>query len=38
MTARRVDHVGVVVEDLESATAFFAELGLALSGEGARPA
>jgi len=28
-----MDHVGVVVEDLEAATAFFAELGLELQGE-----
>ncbi len=30
-----MDHVGVVVEDLEAATAFFLELGLELEGEAA---
>jgi catechol 2,3-dioxygenase-like lactoylglutathione lyase family enzyme len=29
-----MDHVGVVVDDLEAAKAFFAELGLTLQGEG----
>lgn len=29
-----MDHVGVVVEDLEAATRFFVELGLELQGEG----
>lgn len=29
MTVRRMDHVGIVVEDLDAATAFFVELGLA---------
>jgi catechol 2,3-dioxygenase-like lactoylglutathione lyase family enzyme len=29
-----MDHVGVVVEDLDAATAFFLELGLELKGEG----
>jgi catechol 2,3-dioxygenase-like lactoylglutathione lyase family enzyme len=33
MTIRRLDHVGVVVDDLEAATAFFAELGMELEGE-----
>ncbi|HEV7163409.1 MAG TPA: VOC family protein [Solirubrobacteraceae bacterium] len=28
-----MDHVGIVVEDLEAATAFFVELGLELQGE-----
>jgi catechol 2,3-dioxygenase-like lactoylglutathione lyase family enzyme len=28
MTVRRMDHVGIVVDDLEAAIAFFAELGL----------
>jgi catechol 2,3-dioxygenase-like lactoylglutathione lyase family enzyme len=34
MTIERLDHVGIVVDDLAAATAFFAELGLALQGEG----
>jgi catechol 2,3-dioxygenase-like lactoylglutathione lyase family enzyme len=29
-----MDHVGIVVDDLEAATAFFVELGLVLQGEG----
>jgi catechol 2,3-dioxygenase-like lactoylglutathione lyase family enzyme len=29
-----MDHVGIVVDDLEAATAFFVELGLKLQGEG----
>ena len=33
MTVRRMDHVGVVVEDLAAAIAFFVELGLELEGE-----
>jgi catechol 2,3-dioxygenase-like lactoylglutathione lyase family enzyme len=33
MTIQRMDHVGIVVEDLASATAFFLELGLRLHGE-----
>jgi catechol 2,3-dioxygenase-like lactoylglutathione lyase family enzyme len=33
MTIRRMDHVGVVVEDLPAAVAFFLELGLELEGE-----
>jgi catechol 2,3-dioxygenase-like lactoylglutathione lyase family enzyme len=33
MTIIRMDHVGVVVEDLEAAVAFFVELGLELEGE-----
>jgi catechol 2,3-dioxygenase-like lactoylglutathione lyase family enzyme len=33
MTVRRMDHVGIVVEDLAAATAFFVALGLALQGE-----
>jgi len=33
MTVQRMDHVGVVVDDLEAATAFFLELGLELEGE-----
>jgi len=35
MTIERMDHVGVVVDDLAAATAFFVELGLKLQGEGA---
>jgi catechol 2,3-dioxygenase-like lactoylglutathione lyase family enzyme len=33
MTVERMDHVGVVVEDLADAVAFFVELGLELHGE-----
>ena len=33
VTLRRLDHVGVVVEDLAAAIEFFSELGLALEGE-----
>ena len=33
MTIKRMDHVGVVVEDLEAAVAFFVALGLELEGE-----
>jgi catechol 2,3-dioxygenase-like lactoylglutathione lyase family enzyme len=33
MTIKRMDHVGVVVEDLAAAIAFFLELGLELEGE-----
>jgi catechol 2,3-dioxygenase-like lactoylglutathione lyase family enzyme len=29
----RIDHVGVVVDDLEAAVAFFVELGMELEGE-----
>jgi catechol 2,3-dioxygenase-like lactoylglutathione lyase family enzyme len=32
MTVRRMDNVGIVVEDLDAAIAFFAELGLELEG------
>jgi catechol 2,3-dioxygenase-like lactoylglutathione lyase family enzyme len=35
MTIQRMDHVGVVVDDLEAAVAFFVELGLELEGEAA---
>jgi catechol 2,3-dioxygenase-like lactoylglutathione lyase family enzyme len=35
MTVYRMDHVGVVVEDLAGAIAFFVELGLELEGEAA---
>jgi catechol 2,3-dioxygenase-like lactoylglutathione lyase family enzyme len=34
MAIQRLDHVGIVVDDLAAAIAFFAELGLALQGEG----
>jgi catechol 2,3-dioxygenase-like lactoylglutathione lyase family enzyme len=33
MTVERMDHVGVVVEDLAAAKAFFVELGLEVQGE-----
>src|ERR1700691_1279644 len=33
MTVQRMDHVGIVVDDLEDAVAFFVELGLELQGE-----
>lgn len=35
MTIHRMDHAGVVVEDLAAAIAFFTELGLELEGEAA---
>jgi catechol 2,3-dioxygenase-like lactoylglutathione lyase family enzyme len=35
MAIQRMDHVGVVVDDLAAATAFFLELGLELEGEAA---
>jgi catechol 2,3-dioxygenase-like lactoylglutathione lyase family enzyme len=35
MKIKRMDHVGIVVDDLAAATAFFVELGLELQGEGA---
>jgi catechol 2,3-dioxygenase-like lactoylglutathione lyase family enzyme len=35
MAIKRMDHVGIVVEDLAEAVAFFAELGLELRGEAA---
>ncbi len=34
MTIQRIEHVGIVVDDLAAATAFFVELGLKLQGEG----
>ncbi|HEX4466441.1 MAG TPA: VOC family protein [Solirubrobacteraceae bacterium] len=34
MAVERMDHVGIVVDDLAAATAFFVELGLELQGEG----
>ncbi len=33
MTIRRMDHVSIVVDDLEAAKAFFVELGMELEGE-----
>jgi catechol 2,3-dioxygenase-like lactoylglutathione lyase family enzyme len=33
MTIRRMDHVGIVVDDVVAATPFFIELGLELQGE-----
>jgi catechol 2,3-dioxygenase-like lactoylglutathione lyase family enzyme len=33
MTVHRMDHVGIIVEDLAAATAFFVDLGLELEGE-----
>jgi catechol 2,3-dioxygenase-like lactoylglutathione lyase family enzyme len=33
MTIQRMDHVGIVVDDLAAATAFFVELGLKVLGE-----
>src|ERR1700722_7081943 len=33
VTIRRMDHVGIVVDDLAAAVAFFVELGLKLEGE-----
>ncbi len=34
MTIQRMEHVGIVVDDLAAALAFFVELGLELQGEG----
>ena len=34
MAIQRMDHVGIVVDDLAAATEFFVELGLKLQGEG----
>jgi catechol 2,3-dioxygenase-like lactoylglutathione lyase family enzyme len=34
MTIERMDHVGIVVDDLAAATEFFVDLGLELQGEG----
>ena len=33
MPLQRMEHVGIVVDDLAAATEFFAELGLVLQGE-----
>src|SRR4051794_2643551 len=38
MTVQRMDHVGIVVEDLEAAKAFFVELGLEVKAEWAAEA
>jgi catechol 2,3-dioxygenase-like lactoylglutathione lyase family enzyme len=35
MTIQRMEHVGIMVDDLAAATAFFVELGLNLQGQGA---
>ena len=35
MTIKRLDHISVVVEDLQAASAFFSELGLEKEGEAA---
>jgi catechol 2,3-dioxygenase-like lactoylglutathione lyase family enzyme len=32
MTVRRMDHVGIVVDDLDAAIAFVSELGLEVQG------
>jgi catechol 2,3-dioxygenase-like lactoylglutathione lyase family enzyme len=34
MTIQRMEHVGIVIDDLAAATEFFVELGLELQGEG----
>ena len=34
MTVKRLDQIGIVVEDLDAAVAFFTELGLTLEGRG----
>ena len=34
MTIQRMDHVGIVVDDLAAATAFFVELGLSFRARG----
>ncbi len=33
MTVQRLEHIGIVVDDLAAATAFFTALGLELEGE-----
>jgi catechol 2,3-dioxygenase-like lactoylglutathione lyase family enzyme len=35
MTIKRLDHISVVVEDIEAAIAFFTELGMSMEGKGA---
>lgn len=37
MTIQRMKHAGIVVDDLEAATAFFVELGLKLQGAVVNP-
>jgi catechol 2,3-dioxygenase-like lactoylglutathione lyase family enzyme len=34
MTIQRMDNIGIVVDDLDAAVAFFAELGMELEGTG----
>jgi catechol 2,3-dioxygenase-like lactoylglutathione lyase family enzyme len=34
MTIQQMDHVGIVVDDLAAATAFFVDLGLSVQGKG----
>jgi catechol 2,3-dioxygenase-like lactoylglutathione lyase family enzyme len=34
MTVQRLEHIGIVVDDIAAATAFFVALGLELEGEG----
>jgi catechol 2,3-dioxygenase-like lactoylglutathione lyase family enzyme len=34
VTIQRMDHVGIVVDDLAAATEFFVELGVELQGQG----
>ena len=34
MTIQRMEHVGIVVDDLAAATEFFVQLGLVSQGEG----
>ncbi len=34
MTIQRMDNVGIVVDDLDAAVAFFTELGMELEGKG----
>jgi|SRR3954452_14985978 len=34
MTIKRMDHVGIIVDDLEAAVAFFGELGMEREGDG----
>ncbi len=36
MTLQRMDHVGIVVDDIGAATAFFAELGFEPQGDRSR--
>ena len=34
MRIQKIDHIGIIVDDLDAAKAFFLDLGLELSGEG----